>query len=278
MSAQPDSDAASSASVNGIERALEVLRLFGESDATTLGVTEIAKQLGMSKAVVHRVLTACRAQKFVDLDGKTHRYRLGTSAMYLGLAYLDRLDVRALGHDVLLALVQATGETATLSVRVGWSRVYIDQVVPDRDVRMVVQLGRPFPLHTGASSKAMLAFLPAAERAEYFDTQDLVRLTTATVTERDALSAQLEQVRERGYASSFGERDASAGSVAAPVFDRDGHLSAVISVSGPLERFRGESEQAAALLLDATQGLSQQLGFLARRSAVTLVPASTDAI
>jgi IclR family transcriptional regulator, acetate operon repressor len=131
---------------------------------------------------------------------------------------------------------------------------------------MVVQLGRPFPLHTGASSKAMLAFLPAAERAEYLTTHDLVRLTTATLTEPDALSAQLEQVRERGYASSFGERDASAGSVAAPIFDRDGHLAAVISVSGPLERFRDESEQAAALLLTATQGLSHQLGYVAGKS------------
>lgn len=246
--------------LNGVERALDILRLFAESSSPTLGVTEISKATGLSKAVVHRILSACRAQGFLDLDEESHRYRLGVSSMRLGLAYLDRLDVRAVARRVMQRLVDATEETATLSGRVGWTRVYLDQVVPDRDVKMMVRLGHPFPLHTGASSKALLASLPADEQDEYC-AQPLERLTPLTITDPGALRRELDAIRIKGYAVSLGERDPSAGSVAAPVFDREGKLAAVVSVSGPVERFRSETERAAALLLEATAEISRLLGF-----------------
>lgn len=256
-----DGERVGGSSANGVERALDVLRLFIDSDSPTLGVTEIAQALGLSKAVVYRVLSACRAKDFVEIEEETHRYRLGVTSMNLGLAYLGRLEVRSTAHEAMRRIVKATNETATLSVRIGWSRVYVDQVVPNRDVKMMVQLGRPFPLHTGASSKALLAFLPAAEREEYLQEHELVRLTPLTITDPAALRRELDAIRIKGYAVSLGERDASAGSVAAPVFDREGGLAAVISVSGPVERFRAESEQAASVLLAATQDVSRRLGF-----------------
>ncbi|MGH9063839.1 MAG: IclR family transcriptional regulator [Acidimicrobiales bacterium] len=243
-----------------MERALDVLTLFATGGSPTLGVTEIAERLDLSKAVVHRALAAFRAKGFVEMDETTHRYLLGPEILFLGLSYLDRLDVRSIAREAMTGLVAATRETATLSVRVGWSRVYIDQVTPDRDVKMVVQLGRPFPLHTGASSKALLAFLPRAESERYLREHDLVRLTPLTITSQAKLRRELRGVRERGYAMSFGERDAGAGAVAAPVFGHDGQLRAVISVSGPVDRFRPVVDQAADLLLSATRGVSERLG------------------
>jgi DNA-binding IclR family transcriptional regulator len=254
-------NASGTQNVSGVERALDVLRLFIETDSATLGVTEIAQALGLSKAVVYRVLSACRAKDFLELDEATHRYRLGVNSMYLGLAYLGRLEVAAIAREAMQQLVAATNETATLSVPVGWDRVYVDQVVPDRDVKMMVQLGRPFPLHVGASSKAMLAFFPEAELERYLADRELVSFTPLTITDAGALRRELDAIRIKGYASSVGERDPSAGSVAAPVFDRESQLIAVISVSGPAERFGSESTQAAALLLEATRNLSARLGF-----------------
>ena len=250
--------------LNGVERALDILRLFAESSSPTLGVTELSKATGLSKAVVYRILSACRSQGYLELDEESHRYRLGVSSMRLGLAYLDRLEVRSVARRVMQRLVEATGETVTLSGRVGWTRVYLDQVVPDRDVKMTVRLGHPFPLHTGASSKALLAYLPEEEQDEYLSTQPLEALTPLTITDRGALRRELDAICIKGYAVSQGERDPSAGSVAAPVFDREGKLAAVVSVSGPVERFRSETEKAAALLLEATAEISELLGFSAR--------------
>ena len=246
---------------SGVERALDVLRCFGRSGQATLGVTELAEELGLSKAVVHRTLSAFRSRGFLEIDENTHRYRLGPEILLLGLRYLDRIDVRSLGRQTLTDLVAATNETATLSVRVGWTRVYVDQVTPDRDVKMVVRIGEPFPLHAGASSKAMLAFLPAGEQEEYLARHSLSPVTPLTITDPDRLRKELDAIRTAGFAVSFGERDASAGSVAAPVLGHENLPVAVISVSGPVERFRAEVQSASLELLAAVHDLSRRLGY-----------------
>lgn len=231
--------------------------LFTESDA--LGVTEIAHRVGLSKSVVHRMLSSFRAQGFLETGDESHRYRLGPSTLYLGLAYIDRIDVRNLARPVIEDLSAKTNETSTISIRTGFSRVYIDQVTPERDVKMVVQLGKPWPLHAGASSKAFLAFLTPKVVDEYLS-KPLEGLTPHTITDPETLREEIALIRRRGYAASMGERLEGAGSVAAPVFDLDGDPVAVISVSGPVERMKKETSRAARLLMEATRALSSRLG------------------
>lgn len=250
----------SSSTIGSVDRATQVLHLFVETDARTLGVTEIATALDLSKAVIHRVLASLREAGFVDVDGSSRRYRLGPASLALGLAYLDRLDLRALARPVLEQLSAATHETATLSVRHGDTRTYVDQVTPLTEIRMTVPLGRPHPLHAGSSSKAFLAYLSEAEQQDYLS-RELPQVTDLTITDRAALARELAGVRKRGYAKSFGERQPGAASVAAPVFDHEGHPAGVISICGPLERFRPRTDDAAALLVEACRGLSRQLGF-----------------
>jgi IclR family transcriptional regulator, acetate operon repressor len=246
--------------IAAVERAADVLSLFARSPRPDLGVTEIAQELGLSKAVVHRILASFRAKEFIELDESSRRYRLGRQSLALGLAYLDTIDIARMAHPVLRKLVEATNETATLSLRIGDSRVYVDQVTPPIDIKMMVKLGEAHPLHAGGSSKAMLAFLPAEEQEAYL-TRPLGKLTDLTITDVRTLKRELKAIRERGYAISFGERQAGAGSVAAPLLDHDGHPVAVMSLCGPVERFRGEVDGLADKLLAATTDLSGRLGY-----------------
>lgn len=247
------------AAISSVERALEVLTLFATSDQPTLGVTEIADQLGYSKAVVHRILSTCRSKGFVDSDG-ARRYRLGSKFVALGLQYLERIDVRAYARPTLVRLCAATNETATLSIRSGWQRLYVDQVTPDRDVKMVVQIGDAFPLHAGSSSKALLAYLKDEECEEYFRRSHLEGLTDLTITDAQILRKELAEIRACGYAVSLGERHAGAASLAAPVFGPGSEPLAVVSLAGPVERFRHEVDDFVDILLDATRSLSEQMG------------------
>lgn len=242
-----------------IDRALDVLLMFAESGRGTLGVTEIAQALGLSKAVVHRALSSFRAKGFVELDELSRRYRLGPGVLHLGRSFLERIDIHTLARPVIERLSEETGETSTVSIRTGFTRVYIDQVTPERDVKMVVQLGRPWPLHAGASSKAFLAFLPPDVIDQYLSGA-LERLTPRTITSSRVLRAELARIRRRGYAESTGERLTGAAAVAAPVLGHDGGPEAVVSVSGPADRFTRERGRAARLLLEASRNLSRQLG------------------
>lgn len=247
-------------SLTSVERAIDILLLFSEHERADLGVTQIAEQMDFSKSVVHRSLTSLTSRGLLEIDERTHRYRLGHSALRLGSAFLEHLDLRDIARPFLDEASRMTGETSTLSLRNGWLRTYVDQVTPPREVRMTVQLGRSFPLHAGSSSKAFLAFLPTAEQERYVSQSELEALTPVTIVDPDALRRELDEIRNRGYASSLGERQAGAGSVAAPIRDHRGDVAATISICGPLERFSSMTEEFSDVLLDVTRRLSQRLG------------------
>ena len=255
--------AKSRGSTTSVERAVDVLMLFTASPGPTLGITEIATELDISKAVVHRILTSLCDRDVVIADPETRRYSLGPGVLQLASAYRSRLDLRALARQTLEQLSKATDETATLSLRHGSSRAYVDQVTPDREVTMTVSLGRMFPLHAGASSKALLAFLPPDEIDAYLKAPKLETLTPRTIVDAAALRGELEAIRRLGYAASFGERQAGAASVAAPIFDDEG-VAGVVSICGPLERFTPHTNDYARRLLDATASLSARLGYARR--------------
>lgn len=245
--------------INSVLRALDVLLHLGASDRS-LGVTEIADELHLSKAVVFRILASLRARDLAEIDAVTHRYHLGPGLLALTEAYLNGLDFRDVCRPIMRELVLSTNETVTLSIRVGFSRTYIDQITPERNVKMIVDVGQSYPLHAGASSKAFLAFLAEDEQESYLRS-DLEALTPVTVASPDALRAELKIIRERGYASSAGERDPGAASVAAPIYRAGSTVPvAVMSACGPAERFVQEVDTIAGALLAATRLASARLG------------------
>lgn len=246
--------------VTTIERALSVLDLIAASEQDDMGVTEIARELELSKAVIHRVLTTLVAREYLQADETTRRYRLGPMALVLGSAYLDQLNLRNLALPRLQELSDRTGETATLSLRNGFSRMYVEQVTPDREIKMSVAIGRSYPLHAGSSSKSFLAFLPIEEQESYLHDRELTRLTQTTIVNADLLREELALIRNRGYAVSLQERQAGAGSVAAPILDRTLHAVGVISICGPVERFKTQLESIPPLLLATCREISRHLG------------------
>jgi DNA-binding IclR family transcriptional regulator len=255
------SDEARGQTITAVERTALVLKAFSSAHTPTLGVTEIAQQLDISKAVVHRILNSLRVQRFIDIDPTSRRYMLGPASLAVGLAFLRNVDVRDIARPVLRTLSDETHETATLSIRSGWQRIYIDQVTPGREVKMTVDLGRPFPLHAGSSSKALLAHLPVEEIDTYISVVGLQALTDLTITDSKQLKEELAKIREVGFAASSGERQSGAASVAAAILDHDGHPIAAMSLCGPAERFQSEVDAAASAVVAASRSISEQMGY-----------------
>lgn len=241
--------------IAGVERALDVLSLFAETEASDLGVTEIAEQLDLSKAVVHRILSSFRVKGFIELDETTRRYRIGPRTLTVGLSYLNRIDQLDIARASLLELADRTGETATQSVRAGSSAVYVGQVPSSRQVRVVVQLGAAYPLHVGAASKVLLAWVGPRDLDAY-----IASIARDLNGGESALRRTLAQVRESGYAESWSEREPDVGSVAAPVRDHVGRVVAALAVSGPTERLVADVEDHVKVVLDVADEVSQTLG------------------
>lgn len=217
------------------ERVADVLLALSRSEVS-IGVSAISRELSLSKAVVHRILQSLASRDLVRIDAETREYSLGPSATALGARALHQLDLRTVAREELITLRNETQETTTLSLLVVDKRTYVDQYVSAQEIKMTVELGRMYPLYAGASSRAILAFLPEADVARVFET-GLEPLTGETIHDRDILAERLAEVHRDGYATSQGERQSGAGSVAAPVFGSDGRVIGSISVCGPLARF-----------------------------------------
>ncbi|GHF42048.1 IclR family transcriptional regulator [Amycolatopsis bartoniae] len=241
-------------------RVADVLLLFTDGPAT-LGVSRISRELGLSKAVVYRILQSLVARGLVELEPLGREYRLGPAAAALGARALRDSDLRGASLDVLRKLRDETGETATLTSLLPQGRLYLEQFEGVHEIKMTVELGRLFPLHAGSSGKCMLAFLPPDQLDEVLH-GDLVKLTERTIVDPEALASELDTVRARGYAVSGGERQPDAASVAAPVFNVSGLPVGAISVCGP--RFRVTNEfvdRIAPKVTEAAALISRRMGW-----------------
>lgn len=241
-------------------RVADVLLLFTDGPQT-LGVSAIARTLGLSKTVVHRTLTSLTERGLVSSDQRTREYHLGPTAAALGARALRDSELRSAALPAMRDLQKATGETVTVSARVPHGRVYLDQVESTWEIKMTVEVGRRFPLHAGSSSTCILAFLGPTE-IEALLSQGLERLTSKTITDADALRLRLSDVRREGVAHSDGERQEGASSVAAPVFGVDGDVLGAISICGPAPRFDAATRtRDVPLLRVAADTISRQLGW-----------------
>ncbi|WP_328415137.1 IclR family transcriptional regulator [Micromonospora sp. NBC_00389] len=262
MTITPAVDSEDSRTRSGLGRALSVINVIAERSPQTLGVSTIARELELPKAVAHRILKELVGDGFLSFDEETKQYRLGPGALAVGLAALRALNVPDIARRYMVRLVRATGETATLSMRQGWSRVYVDQVLSPHEVRMSVSLGTSHSLHSGSSSKAILAALPDTEVEDYLDNHRLEQVTAATITSVDRLRAEIAHIRQQGYAVSLGERQSGAGSVAAAVLYSTGQVFGSLSLCGPQDRFDARACAAhGALVAEAAGEISAEIGF-----------------
>jgi len=259
-SADPPAAAAPATGTEAADRVADVLLLFTAA-SSALGVSAISRELGLSKAVVHRILQSLTSRQLLALDPPSRGYRLGAGAAALGARALRQSDLRRAALPVLRRLRDATGETTTVSKIIADERVYLDQFESQREIKMTVEVGRRFPLHAGSSSRVILAFLPTDRQLAVL-ARPLVALTPSTITDAATLRRALQEIREDRTSVSCGERQDGAGSVAAPVFGFDGQVVGAISVCGPVQRFDDDTcRRLRPLVRSAAEDISRQLGW-----------------
>ncbi len=237
------------------DRVADVLLLFARSDRP-LGVSQIARSLSLSKAVVHRILRSLASRSLLQVVPDHSTYMLGPAATTLTSKAWSQMDLRSLASPILRRLRDRTRETTTLSVLVGHHRIYLDQYESPQEVKMIVELGPRYPLHSGASSRSILAFLPPVFADE------AVRELQQRNADLDVAQylLDLEEVRTRGYAVSRNERNTGAAAIAAPFFDAGGNVMGSISSSGPMHRYGEEGhEDHVRLVLDASRAITAAL-------------------
>jgi IclR family transcriptional regulator, KDG regulon repressor len=248
---------------SSIEKAIDVLFCF-DLQRPQLRLIEISQRLGLHKSTAHRLLSLLKKKGLVVVDPTTQLYSLGPALVELAWIVLRQQDLRSLCRPYLEQLRQATNETVSLNIRMGNKRVCIEELPSDQEVKYSQAMGLTAPLHVGAPGKALLAFLPSDEGERVLATLSLESLTPETITTLDALRAELDKTRARGYAVSVGERSPWAAAVAAPIRDRSGQPIAAVSVLGPSHRLTVKVlKELGGQVIKVAREISAALGYSA---------------
>jgi IclR family acetate operon transcriptional repressor len=242
--------------VASVARALALLEELRDSEQS-LGVNELARRIGVNASTASRLLATLETAGMVQRDENTpgRPYRLGLALVTLADRVISRLDLQSLARPILVELEESTGETSTLSLPGEREAITVDSVPSRSSVVSTARLGRPSISHATAVGKVMLAFGGGRLPRE----RDLVALTANTITDREELAGEVAHVRERGYATVFGEREIDVNAIAAPVFDRAGTFAAILGLQAPASRLE-DPTRLLGTLRDAAATLTRALG------------------
>jgi DNA-binding IclR family transcriptional regulator len=248
---------------NPIGRGFRILAWIAARPDAPVGVREVAKGVGMNPSTVHRLLGLLEEEGLVRQDEPGGGYRLGEDLLRLAWAVADAHPVERAALPHLRVLAERSGETATLGLHdpVRHQTCVVAVVESDEPFRFVSRLHEWRDLHTGASGRAVMAFLPEAVRREIVERTRLAPATAHTITSAEELERVLAGVRERGYAFSQEERRLGGVGIAAPVFGARGDVVGEVGVSVPTQRFSADDEpRLARLVLACATAVSAAIG------------------
>lgn len=250
----PANRADESAALKSVASALDVLECFATDG--DLGVSDIARRLGVAKSTAHRILSTLTSRGFVEKDPDTGLYRLGLHIFELGQLAQARNVIRHAALPTLRQVAVQTGLTVNLGIPDAADVVFVERIEFGAGGRILSHAGRRFPAHTTSSGKAIAAFNPAVLRARVM--AGFPPRVSHTIRTRADFESAVERVRRDGYAHSRDEAFDGAASVAVPILK---HKVAVASLSvfGTNAAIDPEVERLVPLLHAASNRIAKRI-------------------
>jgi len=218
-----------------LDRTLDLLELLTRHpEGMTL--TAMTEALKMPKNSVFRIATTLTLRGYAEREEETKVYRASCKLLSLGHAAVGGERLIQAAGPILRAMRDATGETALLGTLAGNHGVVLDQIPSSHPVKVVVEIGHAFSLHTAAPAKAMLAYWSPEAQKAFVQKLQFVKKTRHTLTGVAAYLAELKRVEACGYALDRGEESETFACAGAPVFDHRSLPIASIWISGPSDR------------------------------------------
>jgi IclR family transcriptional regulator, pca regulon regulatory protein len=217
-----------------LERGLAILSAF-KSDRPLLGVSELGREVGLSRSTTHRYVATLATLGYLQQDPSTKRYQLGPRVLDLGFSAIHSMELREISAPQLQQLSDNTGFTVNMAILDGTDIVYIERCrsarAGQREIDLNLHVGSRLPAYCTSMGKILLAYLPRDERDALLESIDLQQRGPNTLTARRALRVELERVREAGLAINNEELAYGLRSIAAPVLSQSGSIAAAINLA-----------------------------------------------
>ncbi|MEY3381009.1 MAG: IclR family transcriptional regulator [Hylemonella sp.] len=225
-------------------------------------LVEVAQAFGLARSNAHRTLQTLVECGWVQQNTSSSTYRPSLRLFELGALVEDGLDLKSLIHPLLAQLAQSSGEAIHLTVLEGTEIIYLDKFDSPLPVAAYSRIGGRAPAYCVASGKALLAAIghDASSLRALFG--KLVPHTPHTLTDIEALQAELLRSRARGWAENRQEWRLGVCGLGAPIFNARGQAVAAIGISVPSIRFqRAQARTLSEQLIACARDASQLLGY-----------------
>lgn len=244
--------------VQSVERALAILEILARSGEA--GVTGIASEIGVHKSTAFRLVSTLEQGGLVEQSVDRGKYRLGMGILRLAGATTARLDLVQEARPICRRLASTTGETVNIAVLSDHAALYLDQVAGASSLQPHNWVGQHIPLHATSNGKVLLSELPEDELTRTLGA--MPSYTDATITTKKRLRAELDEVRDRGYATAVDELEVGLTAMAAPIRNAHGDVIGALSLSGPTFRLdEARVGEVLPALLEAANEVSHRLGW-----------------
>jgi DNA-binding IclR family transcriptional regulator len=238
------------AGVGLLKKAFHILDLFSE-ERPAWTQADLARETGLARSTLSRLVRFLAGRGY--LLEQRGRYILGFAAIDLGSRAQLQFNLVDLCQDLLEELAQATAETVILT---GYDEAHACVVclaqIPSRQggLRVFENIGTSYPLYSGATAKAVLAFLPERQ-ANGVINGNLTPVNPSSITGPRKLRAELADIRTKGYAVTHEETYPGVSGIGVPLLTPRGHPLGSIAIAGPMQRMdKATIESGARLLLD----------------------------
>lgn len=233
--------------IGSVDNALRLLKLFGTQKSVR--VAEAGRDIGVARSTAHRLMQMLQYHGFVSQDPDSKAYTAGPVLIGMAVSLVGGLDLRVVARPIMDDMMHELGETVHISVLRGSDIFFVESIETTKSLRVGSRTGMILPAHATAAGKVLLAGLDRNEVRRLMGHGRLTALTGQTLTSRRELEAHLEQVREQGYASNFGESEEEVRSVAVPVRDTRGNVRAALAISAPPSRLDQDAVPGVAEVL-----------------------------
>jgi len=252
--------------LSSVSTAVRLLKAFSEQQVE-IGISDLAKRLGVAKSTVHRLAVTLVAQGMLEQNPGTGKYRLGMALFRLGSLVRQRMTLSNEARPLLRGLREKINETVHLAVLDGSDIMYVYNLESTQAIRMRSDVGVRKPAYCTAEGQAILAFQPAAA-VDGVIRGGLPPRTSQTITDGAALKKALETVRQRGCAIEDEESEPGMRCVAAPIHNDAGEVVAALGIAGPVSRL---TKKAVTGLIphvaETAAAISARLGYRVRAAS-----------
>ncbi len=225
-----------------------------------LSMSDIARALDIPKNSAHRIMMTMWKRGFLYRNDKNKKFSLTQKLLAIGSSAVSEKNLNEVAIEIMRNLRDLVEETVLLDTRIDDHGVVLEQITSKNSIRLVIDPGTHYELHSSAPGKVALAFTPEKEQDELLNKLKFTQYTVNTLTDKEKLLEELKLVKEQGIGYDRCEAISGVNCLSAPIFNRNGQCVAALTVSGttgtiPQSRFK----ELAPIVIQHAQEISNRL-------------------